>query len=360
MTKKALLHIGTQKTGTTSIQRALAQACNRGTAVIYPLFEKDQDHNRLSTLYLPHERLPLHWRLRYPEDDRSYRSMKTKFRDFLFGALRNSSKTILSGESLSSRFSAKEAVQLRNDLRAVGYTSFHIILYVRDPADYYLSRTQQVVKSSSDLAPRPESPFTFRYNFKEMIAAWEQAFPGQLTVKLYRTQHSNDVVQDLFMLVEQLMGVSLTKPNIRANSTLSAESMKIIHDYRISYWPHRTELTHDTIMLVRYLEQTMLHTPQSKPILRPEIADHIRRNHLPDAELLDARYNVGLSSITYDASSSPIKDQHYSIDALLSNVDHNIVCELLLGLTRSQLKPSAAVRATASVSRFGRRFFGLC
>ena len=60
MPKTALLHIGTSKTGTTSIQKWLAHAQQHGklAPVRYPLWGSDSNHQRLVAVYKSYEDLP--------------------------------------------------------------------------------------------------------------------------------------------------------------------------------------------------------------------------------------------------------------------------------------------------------------
>lgn len=87
MTKTALLHIGTPKTGTTSIQHCLARAQADGCLgpVRYPSWGGVHDHNEcLLMLYRPFDELPLSVRKVYPKDDSRYRAARWMYRRRLF------------------------------------------------------------------------------------------------------------------------------------------------------------------------------------------------------------------------------------------------------------------------------------
>lgn len=68
-----------------------------------------------------------------------YGVMRDRFRTFLFNRLRCAHHAILSGESLSGKMSAASLSDLRMNLLALGFRDFRIVIYVRDPADFYLS-----------------------------------------------------------------------------------------------------------------------------------------------------------------------------------------------------------------------------
>jgi hypothetical protein len=88
MAKSVLLHIGTPKTGTTSIQHSLVRARMNGDLgqVCYPLLEGDSNQQRLAVLYLnPDElgRLIPSERERYPVREKSYKRMREQYRELL-------------------------------------------------------------------------------------------------------------------------------------------------------------------------------------------------------------------------------------------------------------------------------------
>lgn len=178
MAKTALLHIGTPKTGTTSIQECLAEAqvSGRLSPVCYPLIDGERNHHRLMPLYFPHNEISLHWRRNYPVDDRRFRKMRQHYRQLLFAELNSAQSAIMSSEELSLRFTPRAVTQLRRDLESVGFEEFHIVLYVRDPADYYLSSTQQALKSSADNPQKIRDPASFKYRFLQAAEIWEEIF----------------------------------------------------------------------------------------------------------------------------------------------------------------------------------------
>lgn len=65
--RRLLVHIGTEKTGSTSIQAALSRAETSGSLrpVRYPIIDGAGNHSALANLYMPRERMTLHSRTRY-------------------------------------------------------------------------------------------------------------------------------------------------------------------------------------------------------------------------------------------------------------------------------------------------------
>lgn len=242
MTKKLLLHIGTTKTGNTSIHQALVHAKAKGDLgqVCYPLWRGDLHQARMAAVYCPDELSTLlpSLRGRYPPRDKCFRRMLQKYRKFIFKELRSAESAIISAETFSHLFSSMHAEMLREDLKALGYTEFHIVLYVRDPADFYLSSTSQSLRMS-DEQPFIKDPLKFRYEFLRIAETWEQVFPGQLIVRKYPTASHFDVLEDFSNLLERRMGIVLPCHSIRKNSSLSTEAMQVLHDYRQTFWAAR-------------------------------------------------------------------------------------------------------------------------
>lgn len=343
--KTALLHIGTPKTGSTSIQEFLTRAEMDGSLapIRYPLWKGDRNHLRLTPLYRPYEELPPWWRHEFPANDKRFQRMRRQFRRYFFDELRSASGAIISAEGLGG-FTPAYADQLRRDLESLGFKAFHIVLYVRDPADYFLSRTQQRLKTASE-PEFVENPASFRYQFLQAAETWEQIFPGSLIVRRFPNSPDHDVVDDFADVVKQCMGVTLPRFTVRMNTTLSAEAMQIIQDYRQAFWPDNGgNLTPDASWLVKFLKQSALDVPQTKPVLKPEVAELIRVNHSADAANILARYGVDLGLQNMHPTIAPPPQTSYHVEEILTSVDPEIVHQLLLRLARTELGRRPAQR----------------
>lgn len=331
--KTVLVHIGSPKAGSTSIQERLARAARSGRLkpVRYPLWGRERNHNRLITLYEPHARLPAYWRQHYPADDLNFRRMRRQFRTFLFADLVAASAAVLSAEQLFF-FSSDDVAQFRRDLESLGFTEFHIVLYVRDPAGFYLSATQQRLKSP--IEPRIEDPETFSYGFRRAAENWERSFPGRLVVRRAFSEPGEDVTDDFCGLLQDRLGVALPPLSERMNTSLSAEGMKILLDYRQMFWPDGS-ITPDIDRLVRFLKESRSVLTQTRPALKDDVAVKIRANHSADAEVILDRYGVdlGLQNLSPAPPSRPV----VRLEQILQSVDPGIVERLLLELARTEL-----------------------
>jgi hypothetical protein len=342
--KTALLHIGTAKTGTTSIQECLAQADANGGlgSVSYPLWGSERNHQRVAMLYRPHADLPRWMRANHPTDDSHFQEMRRECRDFLFGQLGSAAGAILSAETLGAQFTATNARDLRSDLESLGFRTFRVLLYVRDPADYYLSMTQHWLRRTAE-PPFVKDPARFTYEFRECVETWEQAFPGSLIVRKYPTDRQHDVLADFASVLKEEMGISLPHVPTRLNTTISAEGMQILQDYRQTQWPDNDGfLTPDTAALARFLEATAKDVPQTHPVLDRTVAELIRANHSVDAEFMFTRYGVDLGLGKVSAKPAEPRSNTYRVDEILQSVDREIVHQILLRLARTELGRTVA------------------
>jgi hypothetical protein len=332
MPKTALIHIGTPKTGTTSIQECLARAECDGSLrpYRYPLFRGDREHNRLTMLYLPHQEQPAPRRVEFPRDDERFRRTQLRYRQFLFRILRSSGGAILSGEVLSNCFGPAAAGQLRRDLESLGFRQFHIVLYVREPADFYLSRTQSQLKLPVHPSPAVADPMAFRYRFRRIAENWEQAFPDRVIVRRYPSGPQHNVLEDFSDLTQKCLRVTLPRSQTRLNTTLSAEGMAVMQDYRQAVGTDSGGLAIPGLdRLVAFLAQSVQCLPQTKPKLKADVAEEIRANHTEDAEFLKSRYGVDLGLGGSAGLGTLSAHSSWRVEDILESVDREIVQRLL-------------------------------
>lgn len=340
--KTALLHIGTTKTGTTSIQESLARAQRSGSLgpYHYPLFGGDRNHHRLTMLYLPYEDQPPSRRVDFPQDDDHYQRARRSYRDFLFRTLRSSAGAILSAEVLSGCLDSSAAGRLRHDLESLGFGEFHVVLYVRDPADFYLSRTQNQLKLPKAHRPAIVDPFSFKYAFRKITENWEQAFPGRLMSRRYPTGPQGDVLTDFSDVMQGCLGVRLPRAPARLNTTISAEGMVLMQQYREIVGTDEGGLRFPGLdRLVAFLRRSGQDIPQTRPALKSAIAEQIRSNHLDDAEFIRARYGVDLGLECSGGSSPLMERSSWRVEDILESVDLDIVQRLWEGFERAGSDP---------------------
>jgi hypothetical protein len=344
ISKTVVLHIGAPKTGTTSILRFLEESKLNGSlgSVCYPLWNGDRSQRRLGMIYPPLEMFTPWMRQTSPG------KQGQRYRQFLLDELGSSGGAVLSSELLSN-LSPSVVGQLRDDLESAGYREFHIVLYVRDPADFYLSVTQQDLKDYAVYLSAPQlvqDPGLFRYDFLRSLEPWEQIFPGKVIVRKFPTDPQGDVVEDFAGVLEDCLGVTLPRIPMRTNTSISAEAMQILQDYRQAFWPDdRGLITSDAARLAGFLSRSATEIPQTKPVLKQEVAERLRANHKADAEVLYSRYGVDLGLGEFSPKLPPSARRAYRVDEIVQSVDAEIVYQLLLRLARTELSRPPAGRS---------------
>jgi hypothetical protein len=317
--------------------------------VRYPLAGADRDQNRIISLYLPQEEMPLTWRDLDPSANRRFSSV-------FFKQLNSANDVVISAEALSSWFSLSEIRRLRMDFEKAGFDRFRIVLYIRDPADYYLSYTQQVLRSSFSFAPEAEHPGVFRYEFRRIAGMWEEIFPDDLVVRSYPSGSGEDVVRDFCGLLREYLGVVIAVPDLRRNRSLSAEGMAILQDYRLQFpdpsCPGR--LTPDAARLASFLRNSIDLLPQTKACLKADIAEGIRANHKDAADFIMSRYGVDIG-LPHAVPRPFREDQVYRVTDLVETCDTATVRALLLLIARSGLQQPSAKGSL--LSRVGSRAY---
>ncbi len=337
--KTALLHIGTPKTGTTSIQQFLTRAEATGSLrpYRYPLWRGDHNQFKLAWVYLPYERLPAHLREGYQEEARE------SYRRFLWDQLRSSRGALISWEGLGNHFAPSDVARLRSDLESLGFREFHILLYVRDSADMYLSRTNELLKSPH-YRESVVDPVSFKYEFRRMAETWEEVFPGRLMVRRFPADPELDVLDDFADQLKMLLGIDLPRLPVRANATLSAEAMQILHEYRQTPGPDAGLPIPGLARLVGFLQRSKQYVPQNKPVLKESVADQVRANHRQDAEFLRSRHGVDLGLRHLGPVPVLARGHGWSPESILTVVDSDTVYELLLLLAHDKLTDGTASR----------------
>lgn len=261
MGKKALIHIGTGKTGTTSIQDSLASQKRKLAGVGYPNVVGNA-HHFLEVVYQEYSRLSRGHRSDYLDEASRLKDAKVLRTKFLKRARQNK-RIILSSEFLS-RFKEEQVLALKSDLDDSGYTDYSVVIYVRDPVSYYRSLLQQKLKASH----HPSNPREFRYGFRQAIESHRKYYGDKVVVKAYDEAqlYKGDVVRDFLQHAEQFFRIDLSKVESKSsNRSLSAEGMFIMQRYRELYdFEVDNVLTPKSLALLSYL--TQLPAAETSPI----------------------------------------------------------------------------------------------
>jgi hypothetical protein len=230
------LHIGTEKTGTTSIQRFFRSNRDllRGKGVLYPSSPGNENHTGLTVAA---QELSRHGPLRKirgirtPEQARKFRDelVRDLTGEFHSGTFRT---VVMSGEHCSSRLLDDSEVQWLKDVLSPHFENVWIVIYVRRQDDYLLSTYSTSVKSGATATLQLPNPETVenRYNHWNLLARWSRIFGrGNVICRKYEKSalKSGDVVEDFLSVTGIDASADFARPE-NINESLDAETLEFL------------------------------------------------------------------------------------------------------------------------------------
>lgn len=207
--KRLYLHIGTEKTGSTSIQVACAMNRERlrKAGFLYPRVPGERTHIRL-TLYAIDDGRSADLRPRAGLGlDRDYERFKHEFQHSLLQEISQSScgAVVLSNEHLSSRLHRVEEINRLAEIVREIADSIEIIAYLRPQHELVASSYSTSVKSGStaelELPIDDENPY---FNYELLLEPWASVFgEGNIRVRIYDRLEmpTGDVVKDFLSTI---------------------------------------------------------------------------------------------------------------------------------------------------------------
>ncbi|QVL52136.1 MAG: hypothetical protein KFB97_11765 [Cyanobium sp. M30B3] len=231
-----VLHIGTEKTGTTAIQEALA--INRATLAEHSIYVPDifGRFNHRSAAYVfqaanKQDRFDKNMGLCNDKEEKLKFKRVTKQK--WISQLRDTDykKWIISSEHFQSRLtSGSEVANLWTFLRHY-YDDINVVIYLRDPAYTAYASFSTRIKNGATPSSLLIDPARYENNcnHKKIIQRWLSVVPRhQLDVRLYDRAklYGGDVVTDFFK-GNDLKTSSLSRP-AKANESLSLPALRLM------------------------------------------------------------------------------------------------------------------------------------
>jgi uncharacterized small protein (DUF1192 family) len=207
MLRRAILHIGTEKTGTTTLQHFLAtnRAALAARGWVYPRFCGEKNHTGLAAYALDDARrdpIAEPFGVHCAEDVEPFRA---RMRAAAAAELDGAPGAIFCSEHCHSRLTdASEVARLRDFLGGF-FDEVRVCVYLRRQDQVALSLYSTRLKSGAEsdrLLPTPD-PEDRYYNYARVLALWEEGFgAGNLHVRLFdrRALVGGDVVTDFLDL----------------------------------------------------------------------------------------------------------------------------------------------------------------
>ena len=277
---KLLFHMGSHKTGTTSLQSYLSEIAPQlsETGILYPRPKTEiPPHSILLSGLMPEDDLPRIVRFSGSEDQRKAR--KTRALEVLRKLAQRSPEAtlLLSSEEFFTPIPEQGLSTFKQELMDAGISSFSFIAYLRRPSAFYVSWLQQVLKASflpPKIAPPP---------YEEIFTPYLKVFGEKaVQLRLYPEvwPQGDDTVQDFFREVLGREGLAQHRAGRpKVNQSLSAESIALMQSYRFAFLREQQgRYTSDSRSLGGALTRLESETETTKIQLKQNITRYIDLN----------------------------------------------------------------------------------
>jgi hypothetical protein len=235
---RLLLHIGTEKTGTTSIQAFLALNRDRllEHGVLVPESLGRRNHRLLPAIAMDDDHLDDLFKLqqlgRLEDRQAAKARWLEEFEAEIKGAAEHVHTVIISSEQLHSRLQrTREIVRVRRILRAL-FKPISVLVYFREPLATAVAAYSTSVKYGATAAqlPPPDRAYFFNLvNHARTCRRWSRVFgPKALKVRLYEPDAlvGGDSVSD-FIATAGLPELDYERP-AKSNPSLDAAGIEIL------------------------------------------------------------------------------------------------------------------------------------
>lgn len=228
--RKIILHVGSGKTGSTSIQRALCECRHKNEPIFsFPKLLEWKNNQVFRFAFCDSSDTPSNIRNKYRDKPKEYKEFQNSIKNSFVKETMGRQLVVVSSEFLFLS-SKEEVMKVNKFLVELGFEEIHVVMYLRDPAKYYLSVAQQALKNQHKL-PRPDR---FRYELCGAIDNWSSLKPKSLTVKEFdRKQLVNqDVVKDMESYISNIFNKPIYLELIKQqNETMSVEGTVILQEF---------------------------------------------------------------------------------------------------------------------------------
>ncbi len=231
---RAIVHIGTEKTGTSSIQQFLFQNRKklRGAGYHFVQSAGKTNNRALPAICISEDRIDDFFRHEgvLTSDDRvAYREkFLAEFEKELSSLSRSVHTVVISSEHFHSRIRTEEEMDNVHRLLTSYFDEFHIICYLREQvrtcASYYSTSLKTGFDSSFNDFMQRCAPHNYYFNYSVMLDNWERCFGREaLDVALFDHDRflNNDLLDDFTARIDRALVGKLNKKIQVENESLS-------------------------------------------------------------------------------------------------------------------------------------------
>lgn len=240
---KLILHIGTEKTGTTSIQEFLK--VNRNKLIDHGIYsplsvmQKNTGNHRWAALFCNNTNsiesfAEIPQLANSPNPEEILRKRRERFLSECRDASAMCNKFILSSEHFQSTLRSEEEIKrFHNQLKQV-FDEIKIVIYIRDPLKTAISLLSQSLKwgcSPKYLPKHTDRKFEFICDHASTLNTWSKCFPNaELLVRRFEKDLliGGDVIVDFCTSVFPEFDISTCEPPSPHNESLSLTGMALL------------------------------------------------------------------------------------------------------------------------------------
>jgi len=297
---KIILHMGTPKTGSTSLQSGLGELKRHlrqdGFHYPDPPAEFDDSHHVLIALL----ELPDYLARRKKSQSRPFADNLRLAKRFLADARKDAEAagchTIVLSSELIFPKGGDEVFTLQRHLREIS-TDIEPVVYIREPASWYKSSLQQEAKTLHFLAPKNHR------RIRRPLELIEEAFGRKPTVRAFDREQltGGDILHDFHSDVLGLKPPASGLPRKRDNQALSAEATRALLFHGDYLRSTGQDLSRKRAMQIRRRIHALDGdgTSTTALTLKRELVDTIRRSAVEYLWLRDT-YGIAFNDLDYD------------------------------------------------------------
>lgn len=325
--RKIILHIGSGKTGSTSIQRALYECKHKNEAIFsFPKLLEWNNNQVFRFAFCDSADTPSNIRSKYKDKPEEYKEFQSAIKEAFINETSGKKLVVVSSEFLFLS-SKQEVMKINEFLLELGFEEIHVVMYLRDPAKYYLSVAQQALKNQHKL-PTPDK---FRYDLSDAIDNWSSLKPTSLTIKEFDIKQliEQDVVKDMESYICNVFNTTIYLELIKQqNETMSVEGTVLLQEFHKALFNSNIDMSsrHKFIDRARKFSKTA-HLG-NKPILKPSIVKYIHKSYELEILNLNKEYGIFMSIQIPEGKKEEMKSEPLDFIDIVTVFDINNYLEL--------------------------------
>ncbi len=300
--KKIILHIGSGKTGTSSIQRALVKCVAQKKAhFTFPSIAGSRSNQTFRFAFCDLNETTINVRRKFSHEggEGEFKDFQKNIRHEFVEQVSNSSVVVVSSEFLF--LSSKEEIEkIQKFLKDCGFLEIHIVVYLRNPSSYYLSVAQQALKNQYQMP----SPNAFRLDMSQALSNWSSMLPTSMSIREFDKSIlvGNNVVSDFEEYLSRVGVRAELDDATVSNESLSAEATQVLQDYHFSarYSLETTQQQQEHVSRARRFIQT--NPIGTKPKLKKNISEQVHRRFEVELSELNSRFGIFEDLVVFNKS----------------------------------------------------------